>query len=401
MRPVTESRPRLRRQAFGALLAIAACATASSDARAQSQVRVIPYEGYLRVAPELGGELGDISIPMRFTLYGSDGTAVWSEEYSGTPETNSCDLDDCSVAVIDGRFSVGLGQYDGGIIDLDWSQAYYLGIELYADGAWFDLDNRERLAPVPWAFLAEQATNYAVDGEVAVDGDLLCRDTAVSAHSLVVTGAATVESHINVSTTSVTTSADVDGTVRLSGGITTAALLLQDGAPISLAPGDEVIVGDGTSLVFDRNGSLANGFDIGGNLTVASATLNGGLDATSTNTNGTLTMEDWSVVGSRDLIRVVWVSMSGFAYGDTGVDYDQYWCIVAGMWIKDGRFSGSSSSALFFYNTYERDDGNWGVESNVPHNDSDAETHNVGVICVQRQAAVVPSDWFVRFETFP
>ncbi|MCA9564442.1 MAG: hypothetical protein KC561_13190, partial [Myxococcales bacterium] len=151
---------------------------------ASAQDRVFPYEGYLRVGGEAGGSDAAIAVPMRFTLYDTDGNAVWSEEYSDDGSNKSCDtVTDCSVVVRNGRFSVALGQYSS-IGTLDMSADYFVGIELRQDGSWFDLDNRQRLAPVAWTFLSEEAENMAVDGDVTVLGNVDCNTTSVSAVDL-------------------------------------------------------------------------------------------------------------------------------------------------------------------------------------------------------------------------
>lgn len=162
---------------------------------------VVPYDGYL----VLNSTPVDSSAQaMRFSLYDAPtgGSAVWVESQG--------------VSVYNGRFSVGIGKgvkdpsitrsFDDVILD---AERLYLSIEVEdATGAFVALSGRQAIEAAPYAAWAGQGSNFAVKGQLTVDGS------------------ASVGSLLSQNGSTLNGSATVNGGSTLNGGATVNGQLL-------------------------------------------------------------------------------------------------------------------------------------------------------------------------------
>jgi hypothetical protein len=108
--------------------------SAAVPARLNFQARLLQSNGAI---------VADGNYSVEFNLYtaSSGGSSVWSETHA-------------TVAVRAGYLSVYLGDVDNDLDTLDWSQQYWLTMNVNGDG---EMNPRLRLTSVPYAFRASQA----------------------------------------------------------------------------------------------------------------------------------------------------------------------------------------------------------------------------------------------------
>ena len=148
-----------------------------------NDARTLPYQGVL----EQGGAAANGDYLMRFGLFvasptpnelqcvATDTCALWSEEQL--------------VTVVNGRFSVLLGDSDGDLTDaVLGNNALFLGIavkEASSPDAFSLLDGVQEIAPAPWAARAAAAKDFKVTGALTA-GSVTAGD--VTAGSVTTTG---------------------------------------------------------------------------------------------------------------------------------------------------------------------------------------------------------------------
>lgn len=140
---------------------------------------VIPYDGFL----ELGGQPVTGPFNLRFSLYASvaeDAESLWSDQHL--------------LGVLNGRFTALLGTgiaFPTGTDSVFQQEALYIGVEVEdpdTPGSWHALGGRQRVLAVPHAYLSAQATDFLVEGTLAVGGD-------VAFHGDVTVGAESTSTH--------------------------------------------------------------------------------------------------------------------------------------------------------------------------------------------------------------
>ena len=127
-----------------------------NNPRTDSVPRALPYEGVLAVdGVPLNGTL-----PVTFRLWGAPEPVA--DEVALYEET----LD---VPFVNGRFSVLLGQAQQGLANAIFdADALYVGITVGGT----TLRGRQRIVPVPYALWAAKAADFAVAGELSIDGSV-------------------------------------------------------------------------------------------------------------------------------------------------------------------------------------------------------------------------------------
>lgn len=338
----------------------------------------LAYDGFLLV----GGERATGDAALRFTLYDPDGTALWSEEWSDG-DTRSCSGDeDCRVALVDGRFSVQLGRWVGIADTIRDADPLSLGIAVRsADGAWVDLDNRQRLAAVPWTQRSDRATNLVVRGALTAQGDVVAR-ALVEAASLATAGDLLADGTLTVSSLSTESTLTVSGDATVTGDISAGYRLLVGGAALRFGSGSGngdggralLRTGDGV-LYVNPDGDFSGGIHVAGDVTA-----------------DTLDVEYFLTIGGSASFNGnwTWSENSGqvqLDYANSGTDQTASmdsgygFCWVAGWRFLSGDIDEGGTEDIMRAYVYN-DGSGWKTRGDfVSHGTH--ETHEVAAVCVR------------------
>lgn len=357
---------------------------------------VIPYSGIIEVIDDETGErvLVDGPQQMRFTLYDASGGYLWRENRSARGARDCPAIDDCSVEVHNGRFTVALGEYEAITNDILLADGLQVGIGIVAAGAWADFPTLQQIGVVPYAASAEHATDLYVDGAIdtgstTVGGDLELTNVDVDGDA---------EFGGELASSSVASGADstATGTVEVDGEVATATTLSVTGSSLTLPiGGTDTIV----ATLFDAGSQIISFADSG--------------DVYLTDNNGVVTIEgDVRAIGSvglymyntdlefRDftweagdeLIRTHYLDFGTSTSTTLDVDPDEWVCTIGGLDFGTGDLQDSSSNRILSAYLIPNDD-TYTVFADMSSHNGDHEEHRVGVVCFDANMTDIGADF--------
>ena len=246
----------------GLILALALGAWADGD-ELDTDPRVFPYNGVL----EFNGQsfTGQADFNLSLT---DDGNCNFSEERD-------------NVEVFAGRFAVNIGEESGGVPSCVFNaQRIFLTVGVRSaeeDGPYTTLSGRQRVNPVPFAYWAAEGSNFLVDGNANINGDLDV-DGQTSLRNLTVEGGFNAQGPINNSrgVLAIADDLSINGSLTSDGNSLRIANNVELNGSLTPSNGTQVILGNlqVTGEVTDSNGPVT----VNDDLTVTSdITTNGNL----------------------------------------------------------------------------------------------------------------------------
>ncbi len=135
-----------------------AWSTQASDVELDTDIRVFPYKGSLRLNG--AGFTGNADFQVRVT---NNGDCNFAEEHT-------------DIQVFGGTFGLEVGAVQGAGVDdcIFDAEAVYIEIDVRnseSDGAYTTLLGQQRIFPVPFAFWTAEGSDLKVDGDLTIVGD--------------------------------------------------------------------------------------------------------------------------------------------------------------------------------------------------------------------------------------
>lgn len=386
------------RDTAAAAIAFAALAVGHpSDGVAQT-AEIIPFSGVIQIVDDATGERVDVdgTRPMRFFFYDDTGTWRGVEEYSDQDARSCSELDDCSVEIRGGRFSVALGQYRDLTDIFEDASGITVNVSMYVGDGWRSF-GAQRIGLAPFATMAGAATDLDVDGTVnadttAVGGDLM-------ADAVEVDGDLVVNGPLSVSEVTPSSGLSLLGDVSVDGNVSTPTRFSLDDSTLVIPLNGA----DRTLLTAADIGSSAFVYLWGSNgvrLTEddGAVTINGDLE-TYTGDSAGVDLSDGSIEFSRFsfgptfyLINTHRIDMGTSASATLEVDPNDYHCTIGGLNFGSADLDyGDDRTAIRAYVTPNESD--YTVIADIPSHNSSHEDHDVGIVCFDREYANIISEW--------